>query len=197
GRPWAASRLLTGFYNTAGGLMSPGGSGQSKPRTKAPERRSIAIGRHFAEIKWGRPRLLADFAPIGRAGMVVTNGGRPHSYAAFTRARDRRCPGLGGRDRHSLSSARTRHLERLSAASMGYRRLSGALVRGLSGPQPLHGIRAISAFRRGFLVLAQSRHPGAGNAVDPADDAARVRPVAAVPADRDRRSPGPRHRAAL
>src|SRR2546430_15969797 len=146
--------LVDGLYNTAGGLMSPGGSGQSKLRTMAPERRSIAVGRHFAEIKRGRPRLLADFAPIGRAGMVVTNGGRPHSYAAFTRARDRRCPGLGGRYRHSLSSARARHLERLSAASVGYRRLPGALVRGLSGPQPLHGVRALFAFWRGFLVLA-------------------------------------------
>src|SRR6185312_10928320 len=56
-------------------------------------------------------------------------------------------------------------LERLSAAAIGYRRLSGALVRGLSRPQPLHGVRPLSALWRELRLLDQHRGPVAGDAV--------------------------------
>jgi hypothetical protein len=43
--------------------------------------------------------------------------------------------------------------------------LSGALVRGLSGPRPLDRVRPLSALRRGFELLDQSRPSGAGDAL--------------------------------
>jgi hypothetical protein len=39
---------------------------------------------------------------------------------------------------------------------------------------PSRRVRPLPAFRREFRVLAQSRNPGAGDAVDPAADAARI-----------------------
>ena len=105
--------------------------------------------------------------------------------------------GLDRRRRHPPDVARACAVERLSPAPMGYRRLSGALVRGLSGAQPLHGVRPLSAFRRGFRVLDQSRDPGAGDAVDPAADTARARHGPALAAAGDQPRADPDDRAAM
>ena len=48
-------------------------------------------------------------------------------------------------------------------------------------------------FGEGSSILDRSRHPGAGDAVDPADDAARARHAATVPPDRDQHHAGPWH----
>ena len=125
--------------------------------------------------KWGDPQFLRrSYAPASPTGLGLDIG-----------------------HHHPPDVARAGIVERLSAAAMGHRRLSGALVRRLSGPQPLHRVRSLSALWRGFGLLAQSRHTGAGNPVDPATDVARVRDGQAVAASRREHRPGPDHGAAL
>src|ERR1700732_5038340 len=138
-------------------------------------------GWELGEIKRRAIRLLVDFRNPSDPGKVAEiSGERKHSYAGLTRARCGPGLGLGNRRRHSPDAARAGALERVSAAAGGHRRLSGAVVRRLSRPQPLHRIRPLSASRRGLELLDQSGRSGTGHAVDPATDAARVRHVPAV-----------------
>src|SRR3984957_5105465 len=80
--------------------------------------------------------------------------------------------GLGDRCRDPPDAAHPGILERLPAAPVGYRRLSGALVRRLSGAQPIDRLRPLPALRRTKLFLAQPGDPGTGDDVDPATHAA-------------------------
>src|SRR5215831_5388344 len=99
--------------------------------------------------------------------------------------------------RPAPASDRAGVLERLPAASMGYWRLPGALVRGLSGPEPLHRVRPLSALRRGLELLDQPRRPVAGNAVAITAHAARAGVDADVSLRRDQPAPDPVDRAAV
>src|ERR1700744_1851402 len=103
-------------------------------------------------------------------------GRNSHQYTNSGGAPDRFKLGLGIRAEHSACAPRAGDLERISAAARGPRRLAGAVVRRLPGSKPLDGVRPLPPFRRTFGLLDQSRDPGAGDAVDPATDAAHLRP---------------------
>src|SRR6185437_6314074 len=119
---------------------------------------------------------LSNYLPISAPSPIRAwwpqNGGIWHQYAGFTGSPRRFLLDSGVRDRHSPDVAGAGAVERLSAAPVGHRRVPGALVRRLSGPQPLHRVRPLSAFRRGLKLLDQSRHPGAGDTVAAAPDPA-------------------------
>ena len=156
------------------------------------------MARHFRKSSGPGSNYLRISALAGPGMIIVELGGQQHSHADFIRTRVTDPAWVWiVRGRHPPVAGRAGAVERLSAAAMGHRRLSGTLVRRLSGPQPLHRVRPLSAFRRGFVLLDQSRHPGAGDAVDPATGAARVRHAPAVAADGDQPRAGPDHGAAL
>jgi hypothetical protein len=128
---------------------------------------------------------LADFGRLSIPGMVTQTGGRSiNTQVLRARIAESRSVWIAALAL-PFDPDRARPLERLSAAAMGYGRLSGALVRRLSGPQPLDRFRAVFALWRGFEILDQSRHSGAGDAVDPANNVARARRHAAVSAGGD------------
>src|SRR5437879_2949520 len=122
----------------------------SAPRSKTNPGRvpSLKLSRpsgwEFREIKPAALQLLADSGSAAIPGMVPSNGGNCHQHADFTRGRRVFALGLDRRHRHPPDVAYPSPLERLSAAPVGYRRLSGAMVRGLSGAEPLHGVRRLS-----------------------------------------------------
>src|SRR3984957_16229011 len=88
--------------------------------------------------------------------------------------------GLGDLRRDPSDAALSGILERLPAAPIGYRRLSGTLVRRLSGPQPIDRVRPLPALRRNDPLLAQPGDPGGGDNVGPATHAARLWPCQTV-----------------
>src|SRR5690349_25046047 len=99
------------------------------------------------EIQPARIRLLVDFRKPAKAAGSQQLGEKRHSLADLTRTRRRLADGLGDCRRHSIDAARAGGLERLPAIAIRYRRLPGAVVRGLSRSQPIHRLWPLSAFR--------------------------------------------------
>src|SRR5580692_8840742 len=102
------------------------------------------------------------------------DGRHYHSHLGSTRHESP--PRLGDRRRYPPDAARTAALERIRHPPVGHRRLSRAMVRRLSCPQPLDRLRPLPPFWRELLFLAQPGDPGAGDDVDPAGDATRLWP---------------------
>src|SRR6478735_5444531 len=125
-----ANSCFVGRYSTPGGRLSRGRPWQSTPA----ERPRIGFGSvqggwGFTEIKPGGVRLLENFCLPANPGMLAQNGGKSHYHADFRCAHRRLTLGLDRRRRHPPDVAHACAVERLSPAPMGYRRLSGALVR--------------------------------------------------------------------
>ena len=187
---------LVDYYSTAGGRLSRAGAGQSKPPPNAPGVSSRWSG--ISGNQASRRPTIGEFLLAAIPRMLGPDGGKSHQHADIAGAD--RCGyavGLDRRHRHPIDVAGPRPVEWLSPAPVGYRRLPGAVVRRLSGAQPLHDVRPLSSFRRGFELLDQPRDQRAGDAVDPAVDAARTRDAAAVAAPGHQPRAGPDHRAAL
>ena len=105
-----------------------------------------------------------------------------------------------GACRHTVAGAADRAgvVERLSAAAIRHRRLSGALVRRHAGAEPRRGLRPDPHGRRPALVLAGAAAASRRHALDPRAHAARAwaRQPAAALARHRRRAVG-RHHPAL
>src|SRR5215470_6479183 len=116
------------FYNTAGVPLSRAGPDKVNPPQRTdPAGGSLQVVGPFRNSS-GETRLLGDFGTCALPGKLAQNGGRSHPYAYFARSAGRNRSGLGRRHRHSDFAGRACDLEWLSAAAMGHRRLSGALV---------------------------------------------------------------------
>src|SRR5690242_12512027 len=90
---------------------------------------------------------IGGFPQTGESRMVAAIGEKRHYLADLTRTRRRLADGLGDCRRHSIDAARAGGLERLPAIAIRYRRLPGAVVRGLPRSQPIHRLWPLSAFR--------------------------------------------------
>src|SRR5882757_3538471 len=84
-------------------------------------------GWELGKIKPRHP-TIGGFPQPSRSGQGGQNSGEKHYHANLTRARCRVGLGLGHCRHNSPDVARTRALERLSAAAMGHRRIPCAVV---------------------------------------------------------------------
>src|ERR1700760_2741856 len=105
----------------------------------------MQVVRVCPEIKPNTSNYLPIFVSGPIRSRCLQTGGLNHHYADLTGAPDLCRFGLAAGAGHPAVAGRARDLEWIPPAAMGHRRLSGPLVRGLSGPQPLHGVRAVSA----------------------------------------------------